>query len=74
MIIQSQMLEVFLLILWKLLLVLAVLEGILSMEIKKMRMVCPIAVHFGSGGIDMCPAYLLPASPSSQLALRHFLP
>lgn len=76
MIIQSQMLEVFLLILWKLLLVFVVLEGILSMEIKKMRMVCPIAVHFGcgGGGIDLRPAYLLPASPSSQLALRHLLP
>lgn len=61
MIIQFLMLEVFLLILWKLLLVFVVLEGILSMEIKKMGMVCPTAVHFGCRGrVDLCPAYLLP--------------
>lgn len=39
-------------------------EGILSVEIKKMRMVCPTAVHFGCGsGADPCPAYLLPFFP-----------
>lgn len=34
----------------------AVLEGVLSMEIKKMNMVCPTAVHSGCGsGVGPCP-------------------
>ena len=47
--------------------VFAVLEGILSMEMKKMRMVCPSAVHFGcAGGVDPCPAYLVPFFPAGS--------